>query len=149
PCPSDIFVRGIAATLGVLVFPFSLRPPGTRPPIRRFYGVQTSLRRALAGLGPLLAAVAIVMVGSWSVTGGIGLLLLTIYYCGYPAVQFHIRHFFHLEFAAWWALLFVLASSCRAGWARLTRRPLVRPLNDRARGALITLAAIVAVVLGP
>src|SRR5438132_1167690 len=135
--PADIFVRGIAATLRVLDFPFSVRgfsPPDTpgaaSPSVLRFYGVQSYGLRALSGLGPLLAAVAIVIVGSWSVTGGIGLLLLTIYYGGYPAVQFHVRHFFHLEFAAWWALLFVVASLCRAGWNRHRRQPLVRPLKD-------------------
>jgi hypothetical protein len=35
---------------------------------------------------------------------------LVLYFGGYPAIQFDIRHYFHLEFITWWALGLVLQS---------------------------------------
>ena len=32
-------------------------------------------------------------------------MLAVIYFAGYPAVQFQVRHFFHLEFVVWLGLL--------------------------------------------
>ena len=154
--PADIFVRGIGATLRVLDFPFSVgrfSPPDpagiTSSAVLSFYDAQMSLLRALSGLGPLLVALSIVMIGSQSVPGGIGLLLLTIYYCGYPAVQFHVRHFFHLEFIAWWALVFVMAAFCRAIRARIGRQPLAFPLKQRAVNSLAVTGALAAVLIAP
>lgn len=40
---------------------------------------------------------------------GIFVLLFVLLFCGYPAIQFDPRHFFHLEFVSWWAL-FVFVS---------------------------------------
>src|SRR5205814_2037155 len=57
--------------------------------------------------------------------------------------------FFHLEFVAWWALVFVAAAASRAVRARIKRQPLARPIRARAIGAGITMVAIAGLPLAP
>jgi hypothetical protein len=155
--PADIFARGVASTLEVLNFPFDTSgryseviPPGVRGTVfARVYEAQSAVLKWLVGLGPLMAAAAIVVIGSASLRAGIALILLTLYYCGYPAVQFHVRHFFHLEFVAWWALVFLMAGLVRSLSARKRRAPLRHPARQRAIGGLATAVAMTAVIALP
>jgi hypothetical protein len=154
--PADIFVRAIASTLTVLDFPFTTGkftdavPPGLSGAFAVwFYHWQAAVLKMLVGLGPLLAAGAIIVIGSSSVRNAVILLLLALYYCGYPAIQFHVRHFFHLEFIAWWALLFLAATLVRVVVARARREPLRGPLRTRAAGAIGTAGITAAIVLAP
>jgi hypothetical protein len=155
--PADIFVRGLASTLAVVDFPFTTNgqfsapvPPGiagTR--VAAFYDGQAAALKWLVGLGPLLTAAAIIVIGSASVPAAIALILLTLYYCGYPAVQFHMRHFFHLEFVAWWALVFLASVLVRSLSARVRREPPRHPVRKRALGSLFAAAAMIAIIALP
>ena len=154
--PADVFVRAIASTLTVFDFPFTTGrfsaavPPGIAGAFgTRFYELQADVLRMLIGLGPLLAVGALIAIGSASVRNAVVLFLLVLYYCGYPAIQFHIRHFFHLEFVAWWALLFLAAALVRTVQARLRREPLRLPLQARAAGAGAIVAVMAVVVVPP
>jgi len=154
--PADIVARGLASTWQLLDFPFTVgqyTPPVplgvSAPRLGTLYQWQQGMLRALTGSGPLLACVAVIVAGASDPRAGIALMLFLLYYCGYPAVQFHVRHFFYLEFVAWWALVFVLASAGRAIWrvARARRLPRVSPAG--MRNGLITAVAAVAVTVVP
>jgi hypothetical protein len=80
----------------------------TSPALLGFYGWQQSLLRLLEGSGPLLTAIALAAIAARHVGRGVLLLLALIYFAGYPAVQFQVRHFFHLEFIVWIALVVVV-----------------------------------------
>ncbi|HVZ23107.1 MAG TPA: hypothetical protein VG871_18670 [Vicinamibacterales bacterium] len=154
--PGDIVTRGLSSVLEVLVFPFTVGqwthavPPGVSSAwAQHVYDWQGSVLRHFAGLGPVCAALAILVVGSRSVRAGLGLLLAVLYYCGYPAVQFDIRHFFHLEFVAWWALIFVVALAGRSAWQLVSERRWPRIPAAALKNALVTAAAAALVVLLP
>lgn len=154
--PADIFVRGVASVLQVLDFPFSVGrygppvPDGvTAPPMRRTYEVQADVLRTLAGLGSLLVTAAAVVVGSVEPRAAVALVLMILYYCGYPAIQFQVRHFFHLEFIAWWALAFLAAKATRSAWRFISVGALPRPNRRAISSALVGLASIVVVTVLP
>jgi hypothetical protein len=137
-------------------FPFSIQqftPPVplgvTAPPWLTLYSWQQSTLRVLTGLGPLLACVVVIIIGSSSPLAGIVLVSFLLYYCGYPAVQFHVRHFFHLEFVAWLALAFVLTTAGRTTGRLVKTRRLPRLSTVQLRNASITVAATVAVTVVP
>jgi hypothetical protein len=151
--PADIFVRGLASVVEVLNFPFTIgqhtpgTPAGVTPP-STLYDWQGWALRHLAGLGPVLACLVVLVIGVWDVRAGIGVFLFIIYYCGYPAVQFNVRHFFHLEFVSWWALVFLLAAMCRAASRLIVQRRWPRPtLGGVRRGALTAAIAVLLVVV--
>jgi hypothetical protein len=80
----------------------------------------------------VVAAVALAMAAN--MRAGAFLLFFVLYFCGLPAVQYDARHFFHLEFVAWWAAGFLLQSAFnyfrllmqQHGW-RAATAPLARP----------------------
>jgi hypothetical protein len=154
--PADIAARGLASVTEVLDFPFTI---GTHTPtvprgvsatwLLTIYEWQQSALRLLTGLGPLLACAVIIVVGSRDVRAGVALLLFVLYYCGYPSVQFHARHFFHLEFIAWWALVFVLAAAGRPLWRWVKEGSGRRVSAVEMRNALIAAAAVVALTVVP
>jgi hypothetical protein len=76
------------------------------------------------------------------------LVFFLFYFGGYPAIQFANRHYFHLEFIAWWAFGFVVHQLASAAFARLrgTDRHRVRP--DWRQAAWV-MPAILAVVVVP
>jgi hypothetical protein len=154
--PADIYARSLASVSQVLAFPFSIQqftPPVplgvTAPPWLTVYSWQQSTLRVLTGLGPLLACAVVIIIGSSSPLAAIVLVSFLLYYCGYPAVQFHVRHFFHLEFVAWLALAFVFTTAVQTtGRLVKTRRP-PRLSTVQLRNASITVAATVAVTVVP
>ncbi len=153
--PADIFVRSVASMLAVFDFPFTTSGiVSPQVPIAvtsrwatAFYGWQAATLKLLTGLGPLLVAAAVLAIASENARGGAVLILLILYYCGYPAIQFHIRHFFHLEFVVWWALVFLVAGSVRALTRRVRREPVRVPVRTRAIGAAAA-AAVMALAIG-
>jgi hypothetical protein len=152
--PADIVVRGLAATLKVLTFPFFVNtlstspPPGiTSPAVLRFYEHwQEPLLRTLGDWFPWVVFAAIVVIGASSPRVGIALTVLLLYYAGYPALQFSLRHYFHLEFIVWWALVFLVAWIGR--WLLALLRDSTLPVLT-ARNTAITAAALAAIAIGP
>jgi hypothetical protein len=154
--PADICARGLASASQVLAFPFTIgqfTPPVplgvSAPRWLTLYRWQQRTLRALTGLGPLLVCAVVLILGSGDPRAGIALVLFLLYYCGYPAVQFHVRHFFHLEFVAWLALAFVLTTAGRATARLATTRRLPRLSTVHLRNASIAAAAIVVVTVVP
>jgi len=124
--PADFVARGYASVLNILEMPFtvgtyaySIPYAATSDRMTAFYGWQTSLLlRYLAGRGVVLTVLALAIISTRSVRTAAALLLLLLYYAGYPAIQFDVRHFFHLEFIAWLALAFVLQQAVSFAWSR-------------------------------
>src|SRR5262249_4349194 len=112
--PADMLVRAYASVLRVVDVPFhvgtytAVVPYGLANPRLISAYKNTTQLNALAGLGVVSVALALTIISSRSVRAAVVLLALLIYFAGYPALQFQIRHFFHLEFIAWWAMAFVI-----------------------------------------
>ena len=109
--PADIITRAYASVLRVVDMPFT---PGTHahavpdgltgPAVTRFFGWYNAVVSLMKGKGGVVVAVALLVISGTSVWWAVLLLADLLYLAGYPAIQFQPRHFFHLEFIAWWAL---------------------------------------------
>src|SRR5262249_49455798 len=90
------------------------------------------------GTGLVLIAAAIFAVTAADPRIGLFLLVFLLYFGGYPALQFDARHYFHLEFIAWWAAGFLVQCALTDLPAFFTAR--ARPLNAAAlrRALLLT-----------
>jgi hypothetical protein len=154
--PADLFARGLSSVFQLLDFPFTIGqytpsvPSGVSAPwLLLMYQWQQSVLRVLIGLGPVLACAVVIVVGASDPRAGVALLSFLLFYCGYPAVQFHVRHFFHLEFVAWGAIVFLFSTAGRATWrvAATRRWPRLSPVKIR-NGAMAA-TAIVAITVIP
>src|SRR5262249_19567830 len=100
--PADMLVRAYASVLRVVDVPFhvgtytAVVPYGLANPRLISAYKNTTQLNALAGLGVVSVALALTIISSRSVRAAVVLLALLIYFAGYPALQFQIRHFFHL-----------------------------------------------------
>ncbi|HVZ23108.1 MAG TPA: hypothetical protein VG871_18675 [Vicinamibacterales bacterium] len=158
--PADMMARAYASVLKVLELPFTIGtytnviPYGaTGPRVSAFYGWQIGELRHLSGYGVLLAALALAFVAGTSIWSAFALLGLLMYYAGYPAIQFQVRHFFHLEFIGWLALGFVVDRVAMAAWTlgqewRSRRAVDLRPWTRGALRAGAFAASAAAVIAG-
>jgi hypothetical protein len=120
--PADVLVRGYASVIKVLAVPYnttSLQPPTwvSNPRVIRAYHGRERILRALGILWPFVVGVALIAISWRSVRLALFAMVIVLYLGALPALQFNERHFFHLEFLAWWALGFVLYQT----WQRLWR----------------------------
>src|SRR6202011_3584045 len=83
--------------------------------LRRWYEWQLGAIGLLEGTGLAAAVMALFIVSVSSVWRAMLMLAGLVYLTAYPAVQFQIRHFFHLEFIHWMALGFLAQSAISAG----------------------------------
>lgn len=148
--PADFVARAYASVLQIVGLPsLKLGPPMAdwNNPVFTVRGMLVPTRYAR---GALFAAAALIIGSVLSVRVGLFLLFFLAYFGGYPAVQFQERHYFHLEFIAWWACGFALQWAAVTLMAyrhgRLDLEPMVRRLALRG-GAVIVLAAVVFVGL--
>jgi hypothetical protein len=159
--PADMLVRAYASILKVLEMPFTIGsytnaiPYGASGPIvEAVYGWQMWALRFVSGGGVIMAALALTIVAGTSLRTAFTLLAFLLYYAGYPAIQFHIRHFFHLEFIAWLALGFVVDRAIGLFWTAGRAWWLGGRLDTEAwrrgvvRAALFVLATTVGVAGG-
>jgi hypothetical protein len=114
--PADILARLYGSVLKVVELPFTVGTYANAVPFAAtgdrmadLYGWQIwLLYHYLSGRGLLMTVLALLMISARSTWAAAALLVFLIYYAGYPAIQFDVRHFFHLEFIAWWALAYTL-----------------------------------------
>jgi hypothetical protein len=159
--PADILTRVYASVLNILELPFTVGvwtssiPSGATQWVVALYSWQIWLLLGyLSGCGLIVTTLALTMISARSARAAAALLLLLLYYAGYPAIQFGARHFFHLEFIGWWALVFVVQEGVALAWrsARVwaaAPRPAIRPLtraSPLARAAIFILVASSVVV---
>ena len=131
--PADMMTRGLAAISGVIREAF-WRPPPLLDFATAVYVWRDRLLRRLLGGGLYWVAAAVLIAAGTDLRVGLFLLLFVVYFCGYPALQFHPRHTFHLEFIPWWAMGFIVAGAGRWIWTRITTgrpSPIVEPAAVR------------------
>src|SRR5207253_1536890 len=74
--------------------------------------------------GVVVVGVALMSLLAWQGRVGLFAAFFLLYVGGYPALQFDIRHYFHLEFMTWWAIGFLahqLVIHWRVAGGRLRR----------------------------
>lgn len=152
--PADLALRAYASVLKVLDLPFAWRelvgpvPRGlTGTWAESFYAAQAGRLGVLLGAGPYLLAAALAVMASTGLRAPLTLVAFAAYFAGYPAIQFHVRHYFHLEFITWWSLGFLAQHLVgvlrrRAGWSRW--RSSLIDAAPRA-GAVLAVTALLAV----
>jgi hypothetical protein len=104
--PADMAVRAYASTLRIVELPFAPKLVIDAATGEPRFEYKSPYR---VGLVTVMVALALAMAGGLRI--GLFLVFFLLYFGAYPAVQFDPRHFFHLEFIAWWAFGFVLQSA--------------------------------------
>lgn len=151
--PADILARAYASVLTVLELPFAAGVHVSSVPVGasgrvllKFYFEHARVLQLLNGLGLAMVAATLAVISVRRMRTAFVLLGLVVYFAGYPALQFHVRHYFHLEFIGWWALAFLVE---RAVAAVRERRQLSWPtLVPHVARAAVFVAAAVALVAG-
>ena len=141
--PADVLTRAYASTLQILDLPFFLWREGWQSAQGSSLG---AILHVMAGSARLATIAAVVSLGAISVRLGLFALFITLYFGGYPSMQFADRHFFHLEFLGWWAIAFLSwnlvvaglswpGANCQRPW-----RSLIRPAVRFAAAAVLMLS---------
>lgn len=123
--PADFMARALGSVNQVLDLPFAFFNAPMPQWASGLYELRSDVLGPLRGLGKYLTLLAMLVVSGVSVRLGLFLLFFSLYFGGYPAIQFHDRHYFHLEFMTWWALGFLIhqvfrfVTEGRRGWPEL------------------------------
>lgn len=145
--PADQAVRAYASVL--MILRVGLAVPEMMQPMPPFpasavassgYAIVSPVTSLMAPAGPLLVMVAIGIAWAQSVRLGLALSAFVLFLGGYPAIRFEERHWFHLRFLPWWALLVVVAQLLPAARRDWTRLAIVRGVVG-VSGLLVVLAA--------
>jgi hypothetical protein len=115
--PADIITRAYGAVLVVLRS--GMRVPELYGPLTKVPILAQALTwinrlpevMGLIGLAVTFAAVCLAWAGSARL--GIALTAFILFLTGYPAIEFESRHWFHLRFIPWWALLLLSSVALR------------------------------------
>ena len=123
--PADMVTRAYGSVAKILELPFAVGAYTNSVPyaveqgaVVRFYGLENALLQRMQGTGLHLAIGALAAIAALDFRGALLLTAVTLYFAGYPALQFHVRHFFYLEFIKWWALGFLI-QACVVGPRRV------------------------------
>jgi hypothetical protein len=134
--PADMIARGYAAALRIVELPFSW---GRTP--QELFDVQFPDPAGARRYGATITGIALVLATIGSVRIGLFLLFFLLYFGGYPALQFHARHYFHLEFITWWAAGFVLHTLVLRVYPLLATAAARARLLPQLRAAAVALTA--------
>jgi len=110
--PADLALRGYAAVLRVLdEMRMSVQDPAprgiTNPILVAAYKARVLALNSLVGSGRYYAGLTLLLVGGYNLRLALCALFLVLYFAGYTALQFNLRHCFHLEFLSLWTLGFL------------------------------------------
>lgn len=107
--PADVIARWYAATLRAIrnLQPVSalIHPNSTT---LRLQDMEAPLAGHLYHYGLFYAVAAFVVLSGYSFWLAAGTLFILLYFFGYPSLEFHVRHAFHLNFASFWFPGFIL-----------------------------------------
>lgn len=115
--PADVVIRAYASLSKVANAPFfeelgfvnwTNRSTG-RPWLDEFYRLRTSYLIPMGGSGLWFSAGFLALMAARSFRLGLWWSLVVAFFGTLPAMQFHIRHYFHLEVLGWLAILTVVA----------------------------------------
>ena len=123
--PADFVTRAYASVLRVSNLPLDWRRAPLPAYEGRFYERRGKILESWKGSGPLLVGVACVLIAATDLRLGLWALFVLLFFGGYPMIQFHNRHHFHLEWIGWFAAglpVSMLLYGARAIVNRLRRR---------------------------
>jgi len=155
--PGDMIARGVASTVGILNLPF-VAPEGhvptgvSNPTLAWLWRRRAAMMASLDGWGPALVAAAIAVIGTYRILYACLAFALVWFWGALPALEFHGRHTFHLEFVvlatiAWGCALLidlVRVTQSRELAADRTRRALKSVATVTALFAMVALAVVLA-----
>jgi hypothetical protein len=153
--PADFLTRGLASVIQIVQLPFRWYDEPLPGWHHALYSARRLALKLLRGWGVVPIGIALLGLTAASPRLGLFALFFLFYVGGYPALQFNIRHYFHLEFITWWSIGFVVqhgvdtwrasSGSVADMWARVRSaydwRRGVRVLGAAAAGVLIALWA--------
>ncbi len=120
--PADVVSRGYATILRVVGNLQNVEAHDDNRLLRFFNRAQAPLVRHFNTCGILYAAAGLLILAGADLRLGFGALILLLYFCGYPSLNFQVRHAFHMNFVSYWFagfLLSLLWRNARAAIARL------------------------------
>jgi len=131
--PGDVIAKWYAAALRVIrnlqPIAYFYRPPD--PMLAKVTALEAPLARHCYHYGLFYALAAFLIISAHSFRLATGVLFILVYSCGYPSLEFQVRHAFHLNFAAFWFPCFVLDKIVVAAKPRrliaALKRPWLRP----------------------
>lgn len=140
--PADVLIRAYAAVLRVLD---ELRggarpgPPGvTSGAVLALYRARQFVEGHVLVYTRYMVLAALCLIAGRRLMLGFGVLLATLYFAGYSAVQYGSRNCFHLEVIPWWFTGFMIAHvvpALQSAWAsRRDPRAHLRTLVANAAG---------------
>jgi hypothetical protein len=154
--PADIVVRVFASIVRVLELPYSrtsLEPPTWLANARlvRAYHARERVLRGLGSVWPLIIVAALAGVTLADPRLMVLLAGVVVYFAAYPVLQFNERHYFHLEFIAWWALGLLLqaaVTAIRGARHAAGRNALLERLRAHPWKRRLALAAVLWIAMG-
>jgi hypothetical protein len=158
--PADMLLRVYASTLKILTLPYSgtavqqlaFLEPST---LATLYNARTRLLRETAPLWPWMIVFALGALTVQQPALGLFAAAMVLYLSGYPSLQFHERHYFHLEFIGIWACGFCVSqlmrmlAALRSPERRASWASAVRPVTGwpRALGGAVVIWIIIGITL--
>jgi hypothetical protein len=155
--PADVVARAYAATVKVLDLSFTARMerPKIAPPVfltydqlpvnhgtlRMMIRARERLATALEGWGLWLFLIAAILLSAVDVARAVLFSVVALYLAAYTALQFHIRHIFHLEIISLWVIVVVVSLTFRLRTSAHVRA-LLRPAAVIASLCLVALLAL-------
>jgi hypothetical protein len=121
--PADVAVRAVGSVARIFQVPFSpgySRATGwmASRAVRRIYERRADVLDRLPWLGLVASAALVAGMAACRLRPAVFLLLLVAFLAGGAAIQFDPRHFFYLEFMAWWTIGVMVDRAVTAAWAR-------------------------------
>jgi hypothetical protein len=154
---ADVATRLGASVVHVLNLPFRRQEYESDPAVQSvsaLHGIVQARRQilgALDGWGPYLVLLVVLMFAARSIALACGFAITVLYLAGLPVVQFHLRHYSHLELVGLFALGIVVQSVARcvpaSARATLQERWTWPSLRPRVVRVGVCLAAIVLIPL--
>ncbi len=145
--PADMMTRALASIDGILRQPL-WRPPPLPDVAPTLYIWRDRFLRHLPGSALVWVVGALLVAAASDLRVGLFLATFLLFFGGYPAIQFHPRHSFHLEFMTWWAIGFVVwQAGRRARIAARTGLPSVIEWAGVRRACILAITVPAALVV--
>jgi hypothetical protein len=142
--PADLLTRGYASILRILDLPlYWWGGPSTGVDVDAF-SWRGRILRYFTGSFTLAVLATVALIGATSRRLGVFVLLFVLYFGALPSIQFSNRHFFHLEFIGWWAIVFLLWYGLR--WWRTRAERGGEPAHSRLLFRSAQFAAVALIV---
>lgn len=150
--PADVLARAYASVRNMWTLPFEYSGPPLASWAPLVYRVRAHVMEPLRRIAPFVVLVTLVGMAAINLRWAAAATVVLLYTGGYPALQSHPRHYFHLEFMGWWMVGWIISagatlmlSSLRSGLRRAIHA--VMPDPRAAARRVVTFAAAVVVLL--